>query len=236
MIHDWSAELEKQGVILLKGVIPNDILTQVSDEANRLIAYPEALDRGKGGYALRHILRRSNLILEFGNYEGLLSVAQIVLGPSAKPVKGILFDKGEAANWSVRWHQDTTISVKQKIETPGFEAWSHKDDIPHVRPPVEIMERIVAFRIHLDDCGEENGPLKVLAGSHRRGYLSREEVLRLMKEEPPVPCTARKGDVLLMRPLIVHSSSRSRSPAHRRVIHIEYSAENLPNGLEWFES
>ncbi|MCA9413339.1 MAG: phytanoyl-CoA dioxygenase family protein [Candidatus Omnitrophica bacterium] len=159
-----------------------------------------------------------------------------MLGPSAKPVKGILFDKGEAANWSVRWHQDTTISVKQKIETPGFEAWSHKDDVPHVRPPVEIMERIVAFRIHLDDCGEENGPLKVLAGSHRRGYLSREEVLRLMKEEPPVPCTARKGDVLLMRPLIVHSSSRSRSPAHRRVIHIEYSAENLPNGLEWFES
>src|SRR5437016_10545804 len=43
----------------------------------------------------------------------------------------------------------------------------------------------------------------------------------------------RAGSVLAMRPLIVHSSSKSRLGAARRVLHIEYAASRvMRDGLE----
>ena len=34
------------------------------------------------------------------------------------------------------------------------------------------MKRMLAVRVHLDDCGLENGPVRVLPGSHPNGRLS----------------------------------------------------------------
>jgi hypothetical protein len=48
-------------------------------------------------------------------------------------------------------------------------------------------------------------------------------------------CTLPRGGVLLMRPLLLHASSPSAMPAHRRVIHIEYATGELPAGLTWAE-
>ncbi len=43
-----------------------------------------------------------------------------------KLVRAIYFDKTSEANWSVAWHQDKTIAVKEKVNIPGFEPWSIK--------------------------------------------------------------------------------------------------------------
>lgn len=236
MLHETLAKMEKEGFLLLSSAIQGKELKELTKEVERLRASPNALDRGKGGYALRHILQRSECIREFASSPTLSHIAETLLGKGAKPVKGILFDKGQAANWSVRWHQDVTISVKERIDTSGYDAWSIKDGVPHVRPPVNVIQDIVAFRIHLDDCGEDNGPLKVLPGCHRHGYLTREGVLQLARDTPSFSCVAGIGDVLMMKPLLVHSSSRATSPDHRRVLHIEYSSRDLHYGLEWFES
>lgn len=231
----WTERFEEQGFHLLRSVLSAEQVQLLSDETFALMKRPEALERGQGGYALRHLLTRSSLIRETSISEPLLSIARTVLGEGVRPVKGILFDKGESANWAVRWHQDTTISVKERIEREGFGPWTRKDGVDHVQPPDRILEGIVAFRIHVDHCSESNGPLKVIPGSHLRGKIPREEILQLMQEEEATTCTAQAGDVLLMKPLLLHSSGKADSPDHRRVLHIEYTALDLPDGMEWYE-
>ena len=71
--------------------------------------------------------------------------------------------------------------------------------MPHVEAPPAILEQMVTMRIHLDDVTEENGPLRVQPGSHR---LSIENIVGAGQ------CIlANRGDVLLMRPLLLHSAA-----------------------------
>jgi hypothetical protein len=49
------------------------------------------------------------------------AVAASVLGESATPVRAILFNKTAGTNWSLAWHQDRTICVKEKRAVPGVD-------------------------------------------------------------------------------------------------------------------
>jgi ectoine hydroxylase-related dioxygenase (phytanoyl-CoA dioxygenase family) len=108
-----------------------------------------------------------------------------------------------------------------------------KRGVPHARPPVGVLENMVAVRIHLDDCDRDNGALRVIPGSHRHGIMSDEQIKSFIEREESVVCEAARGSALLMRPLLLHSSGPAKSPRHRRVVHIEFAAGPLPGGLEW---
>ncbi|MEW5250264.1 phytanoyl-CoA dioxygenase family protein [Microbulbifer sp. 2201CG32-9] len=148
-------------------------------------------------------------------------------------VRVILFDKTPEKNWLVTWHQDKTIAVSGKAEIPGWGPWTVKDGVHHVQPSLEILEDMLTFRIHLDDTNEKNGCLKVIPDSHRLGILSRDAQDQIVKESPEYICSARSGDLLIMRPYILHSSSKGINPSHRRILHVEYSGAMLPKGLRW---
>jgi len=148
-------------------------------------------------------------------------------------VRAILFDKTPEANWPVAWHQDQIIAVAERIEVQGFSAWSVKEGLPHVRPPAGILESMITARLHLDDCVAANGALQVLPGSHRAGFLSEDAIRRWTREVSPRFCEVPHGGVLLMKPLVLHASSPSTQPGHRRVLHIEYGPGTLPGGLRW---
>jgi ectoine hydroxylase-related dioxygenase (phytanoyl-CoA dioxygenase family) len=158
-----------------------------------------------------------------------------VLGPTARAVRGTLFDKTPEANWKVPWHQDLSIAVEQKMHLEGYGPWSVKAGVVHVQPPADILEKMLAVRIHLDDCLEENGPVRVIPGSHRLGRLNVDQIGEITAHAEAVSCPVRAGGVLLMRPLILHASSASQAPLHRRVIHIDYASVDLPAGLSWFQ-
>jgi hypothetical protein len=151
------------------------------------------------------------------------------------PIRAIYFDKSPEANWLVSWHQDLTLALRNRAEVPGFGPWSTKDGIPHVQPPVELLDQMLTVRIHLDDADESNGALRVLPGSHRFGRLSADTIQQLRAEQSDFVCAAFAGDALLMRPLLLHASSRSTSSKHRRILHIEYAAFTLPVPLAWHE-
>jgi len=93
---------------------------------------------------------------------------------------------------------------------------------------------MVSLRIHLDDCGTDGGTLRVMPGSHRHGKFDDDAIERLRQMTEAVSCCVAQGDVLVMRPLLLHASSPAKSLSHRRVIHIEYACGPLPEGLRWF--
>lgn len=149
-------------------------------------------------------------------------------------MRGTLFDKTPSANWLVPWHQDLTICVKQRIEAAGYGPWTIKACVQHVQPPVAILDTMLAVRIHLDDCHERNGALRVLPSTHQAGRFTAEQIALAQRNSCPVTCAVKRGGVVLMKPLTLHASLAADGPAHRRVIHIDYALCTLPAGLDWF--
>jgi ectoine hydroxylase-related dioxygenase (phytanoyl-CoA dioxygenase family) len=201
--------------------------------AERVDELTEAMAALGARHGLRNLLRISSvarLALELKPY------AAAWLGSRAFAVRGLFFDKLPGANWDVAWHQDLSIAVAERREVPGFKAWSCKKGVLHVQPPVEVLEQMLAVRLHLDDCGPENGPLRVRPGSHRQGRLDDEQLARWQQTQAEaVTCCVRRGGLLLMRPLLLHASAPATHPRHRRVLHLEYASQGLPGGLRWYE-
>ena len=161
-------------------------------------------------------------------------IMETVLGPKCFAVRGIFFNKTRSSNWKVVWHQDLTIAVHERRDVDGFGPWTMKAGVLHVQPPVEVMSGILAVRLHLDESGLDNGPLRVIAGSHREGRLSAERIGSWDKENS-VTCIVPRGGALVMRPLLLHASSACAIPKSRRVIHLEFAAAELPQGLDWHD-
>jgi ectoine hydroxylase-related dioxygenase (phytanoyl-CoA dioxygenase family) len=163
-----------------------------------------------------------------------MNILAPAMSREARAVRGIFFDKPRGANWPVAWHQDLTIAVSEKRNIDGWTGWSLKNGINHVQPPAPFLEQMLAVRLHLDDCGPDNGPLRVRPGTHRMGRLAREAIDAFGDKHEEAVCGARRGDALMMRPLLLHASSAATNPSHRRVIHLEFAPPDLlPDGLEW---
>jgi ectoine hydroxylase-related dioxygenase (phytanoyl-CoA dioxygenase family) len=136
----------------------------------------------------------------------------------------------------VPWHQDVTIAVRERVDAAGFGPWSIKQGVTHVQPPSGILAQMISVRLHLDDCPECNGALRVLPGSHAAGKLTAAQVDLAVRSRAPVVCEVGAGGALLMRPLLLHASPAAREPGHRRVVHLDFAAHPLPCGLHWHES
>lgn len=166
----------------------------------------------------------------------LLNLVRPYLPLEPQPVRAIYFDKSADTNWLVPWHQDLTLAVREQVDVPGFGPWSSKEGVPHVQPPVALLEQMLAVRLHFDDTDETNGALRVLPESHRAGRLSVERIQELRATQPEHLCAATAGEALLMRPLLLHASSRSTSVRRRRILHLEYAGFALPPELRWQEA
>jgi hypothetical protein len=160
----------------------------------------------------------------FAAREELLAIARRFVGSGALPYRATLFEKSGHRNWLVVWHQDTTLPLISRVDSPEWGPWSVKDGVTYAHAPGWALEKIVALRIHLDASTATNGPLRVLPGSHQWGVLSDEEVFHRAREHSAVECIAPQGGVLAMRPLLVHASSKALRDDPRRVLHVEYAA------------
>ncbi len=221
-------QLLRDGFATVPGALCHSEVAVLLAAIARLPVSPEA----RGG---QRDLFRLQEIRELAAHPAIHGWPVSVLGKGAFAVRAILFDKTPTANWKVAWHQDLTIPVRATKDVPGFGPWSEKAGIPHVQPPADVLERMLTVRVHLDPCGLENGPVRVLPGSHLAGKLGAHAIDAWRLRASPVPTPVELGGLLLMRPLLLHASSPASHPAHRRVIHLEYAVDSLPHGLEWFE-
>lgn len=184
-------------------------------------------------FAIRQFLKENPEAFEIIFNDRLNTLIAEIFGAEFFVVKSIYFDKPEASNWFVAYHQDLTISVDKKIEIEGFGPWTTKQDQYAVQPPLDILQDNFTIRIHLDNANEENGALKVIPKSHLKGIYRPETID--WSTETENSCSVNKGGIMFMKPLLLHSSGRATNNKKRRVIHIEFSRSSLPANLNWAE-
>ncbi|MCU1288149.1 MAG: protein involved in biosynthesis of mitomycin antibiotics/polyketide fumonisin [Acidobacteria bacterium] len=235
-MHSSCPKLEKDGFLIRENVLDEKTVLQLLEALSNLKLHKAPSIEDERIYGVRDLINLSDVVKEFSQSPIVKELATNFLDKKAKVVRAIYFDKTPEANWKVPWHQDLTIAVKEKRETAGFTAWTQKANITHAQPPVKILERMLTLRFHLDDSDENNGALKVIPASHNKGRLSAEEIINARKANETRVCSVKKGGCLVMRPLLIHSSSAGTKPKHRRVIHFEFSADELPNNLRWYDS
>jgi ectoine hydroxylase-related dioxygenase (phytanoyl-CoA dioxygenase family) len=231
-VDDLPDLIDRDGFAVVENVLGLAEVLALADALERARSEATSLRRGGSVYGMRDVLRRVPEVRLLAESPALLALVRPVLGPDAFAVRGLVFDKTPEANWNVPWHRDLTIAVRQRRDAPGFGPWTTKAGIAHVRPPLDILRAMLTVRLHLDDAGETNGPLCVLPGSHR---LADGDLGAWSGEGDGVLCPVQRGGALVMRPLLLHASSSSIEPGRRRVIHLEYAAVPLPEGLNWYE-
>jgi hypothetical protein len=228
MDADIADAIAVHGFAVIPDAVPSNVVSRL-----RSLLEPSTSGDAKGSHGMRNVVGLIPEIREDVNGHAIRSLIDQIVGSDAFLVRSIFFDKTARANWKVPWHQDRSIAVQQRIDIAGFGPWSLKGGIVHVEAPADILQGMLTVRLHLDDCGEHNGPLRVIPGSHLRGKLAVARIQYEKDARPPVSCLVAAGGALLMRPLLLHASSAAQWPCHRRVLHLEFASCRLPGGLRW---
>jgi hypothetical protein len=233
---DRLARFQVDGFVMLDGVYSAHECEEAAYQLGELL-HDERADsalRAHGGvYGARNLLQLWPAVAEFWQRPPLVEALQAILGPRFGLTRVLYFDKPPGLSWSLPWHKDLTIAVKEhRLPGEGFKKPTTKAGIPHVEAPEALLQEMVNARIHLDDISAENGPMCVLPGSHRDGKRMPDRF------ETVTPICACGGDVLLIRPLVAHCSRESQpeTPRHRRILHLEFAASPaLPHGYGWHD-
>lgn len=232
-IRQHKDRIATDGFSILPGIFSGAEVDALIDFMETAAAGNDNFRKDKELFAIR------NFIGELPGVQPLLWTKRFnclidqLLGPDYFLVKSIYFNKPAHSNWLVPWHQDLTISVDRQANVEGFGPWTVKQGLCAVQPTVGFLEDIYTLRIHLDDCDEANGALKVVKGSHKAGKLTDAAIAAFPK--PATLCPVNRGGIMIMRPLLLHSSGKRTRPAERRVIHLEFTAKALPADLQWRE-
>jgi hypothetical protein len=232
----WRDQLEADGFAILPGgLTAAEVAAALAgwDEAARRHAGDAAILANDGpAYGARNVTQLWPEVLELARRSRLREALVEVLGPSAGVVRVLYFDKPPGHSWALPWHKDYNVAVAEHRGGGAFTKPTTKAGVPHVVAPADVLNTMLTARVHLDDVTADNGPLRVIPGSHRH-YATGEDGLR-----EPVAVHCRAGDVLLMRPLLTHASGHSKTEAgrHRRIVHFECAASpELPDGYRWHD-
>jgi ectoine hydroxylase-related dioxygenase (phytanoyl-CoA dioxygenase family) len=232
-ITNVKEEISSKGFAVINNVFTSEEINSIILEISRVDSSLPSVRKTNDLFAIRRFFKvvPSSRKLIFNNR--LSSLLSPIFGDDYFLVKAIYFDKPVHSNWFVAYHQDLTISVDKRLEMEGYGPWTLKQDQFAVQPPLDILENNFTIRIHLDDTNENNGALKVIPGSHRKG-IYRPEMIDWTKETESI-VNVERGGIMIMKPLLLHASNRNSNHLKRRVIHMEFSNRSLVENLNWSE-
>ena len=226
-------DLSKHGFTIIDNIYTNEEIENLLKQINQTSTDKDTFRKSADLFAIRQFLKEVPETIDMVFNQKLKTILKNVFTQNFFVVKSIYFDKPGSSNWYVSYHQDLTISVDKKREFKRFQFWTIKQKQFAVQPPLEILQNIATVRIHLDQTDKNNGALKVIPQSHLKGIYRPENIDWNLEKE--VYCNVSKGGIMLMKPLLLHSSGRTTNDSPRRVIHIEISSLELPSGLNWAE-
>ena len=229
-------EINSEGFAIIDKVYSENEIEKIISEIEKVTENEtenSTFRKSQDLFAIRQFHKEIPETLNFIFNQNLREIIKLNFGENYFITKSIYFDKPEKSNWFVAYHQDLTISVDKKVEIKNYENWTTKQNQFAVQPPKEILEQNFTIRIHIDKTTKENGALKVLNKSHKKGIVRTENIVIENKIE--TICEVEKGGIMIMKPLIFHASNKTTNNERRRVIHIEFSNQKLPNELEWSE-
>jgi hypothetical protein len=237
-LTELQQQIENEGFAVLPGALSAALVCAIQSELDlALEGAAEAAGPMRSGHELvaasRNLVQLWPGAIELARCAAISQAVVGILGPGCGLVRALYFDKPPGRSWSLPWHKDMTVAVRDnRLGGTHFSKPTTKAGVPHVEAPESMLERMLTARVHLDDVTDENGPLLVIPGSHRDGKASAPETACFQ----PLLCAA--GDVLLIRPLVSHCSRKSSAETQRRrrVVHLEFAAKmTLPDGYEWHE-
>jgi ectoine hydroxylase-related dioxygenase (phytanoyl-CoA dioxygenase family) len=229
-------EINSEGFAIIENVYSENEIEKIISEIEKVTENEtenSTFRKSEDLFAIRQFHKEIPETLNFIFNQNLREIIKLNFGENYFITKSIYFDKPEKSNWFVAYHQDLTISVDKKVEIQNYENWTTKQNQFAVQPPKEILEQNFTIRIHIDKTTKENGALKVLNKSHKKGIIRIENIE--IENETETICEVEKGGIMVMKPLIFHASNKTTNNERRRVIHIEFSNQKLPNELEWSE-
>ena len=210
-------ELDEHGWLVRANVVGAELATEITAAFATIARGPGT----RGGLALDPVRR-------LAASAPVRALVEPILGRAAFAFRATLFDKTPAANWLVAWHQDRVVPVVARTDEPGFGPWSRKADVVYVEPPAAVLDELLAVRVDLDGSGPDSGGLRVLPGTHRDGVLSPAKIAERRAGLAAMALTVPPRGALVMRPLLLHASSRANTPHHRRIVHLEFAPRELP--------
>ncbi len=229
-------EINSEGFTIIDNVYSENEIEKIISEIEKVTENETenaTFRKSEDLFAIRQFHKEIPETLKYIFNQNLREIIKSNFGENYFITKSIYFDKPEKSNWFVAYHQDLTISVDKKVEIENFENWTTKQNQFAVQPPKEILEQNFTIRINKDNTTKENGALKVVNKSHRKGIVRTESII--VENEIETICEVEKGGIMIMKPLLFHASNKTTNNERRRVIHIEFSNIKLPRELEWSE-
>lgn len=218
-----APSLDRSGYIVVPNVVDQDMLRTLDAQVSSVL-----LQRAGARSLLTHDWCRS-LALRVARHPVIAGS----LAEEAVAISCTLFDKRAERNWSVGVHQDLSVPVARREDIPGWKGWTRKQGAVFVQPPDDLLSCLLAVRVHLDECTADNGPLRVVPGTHRLGRITEENALQLRDETDETVCVVPAGGALLMRPLLLHSSGKAVSGQPRRVLHFVFAPPRPHGSFSW---
>lgn len=226
-------DYRRDGYVMLPDALPSGLVERIHDEVQRLYAcdVPGRMLE-KDGTTVRGIHgchRVSDLLSRLVRLPALLEPAEQVLAGKVYVHQSKVNAKRGVYGDAWPWHQD-------------FIFWQREDGIAE--------PRLTNVALFLDDATASNGPLLLLAGSHRSGtlpaarrtaagwqsnlsadldYALDAEQLRAMARRYPVhAATGTAGSLMLFDPRLVHGSAPNISPYDRQLLLVTYNSVDNP--------
>ncbi|HXH19954.1 MAG TPA: phytanoyl-CoA dioxygenase family protein [Chitinophagales bacterium] len=220
--------IQNDGFVILKRVFSENQLAPVRNLADEIVAcceknfndpfekflLPNRADTG----VLYDLIQHYPEFRELAANDTILDELEKVLGHDIVLYENSLVYKPKGKNNAVPWHQDF---INRRNEPIKYVAW-----------------------IALDNIQRENGAMKVIPGSHKKGFLPWYRVRgaayhdlvkrEYVEEDKAIYTELEAGDVMLFHQLLLHSSDLVASDKPRRAFRVSYqNLENLsmPRGV-----
>jgi ectoine hydroxylase-related dioxygenase (phytanoyl-CoA dioxygenase family) len=222
------ASFHENGFLVVRQVVPPDVLTELSRGANDLQKKYEAYRKEKDVYftsaeaetfdemlsgsaaansesekVLWRVDKLDDKLPEVALLKGLPFVHNAIkalLGDETVQYNESFVTKPPRIGLPVHWHQDPSFKIKK---TPD---------------PISTCD------VYLDQADEENGCLWVVPGSHKKGIIDVKPLVKKhgFKIPDAIPVRMMPGDVAFHDNGCLHGSMANRTDRQRRIVYLAF--------------